>query len=420
MVLLVLTLSAGCGQGAGASRPRRAVGAVSSSAPEPAHETSDTLTPRPGEPVWEASGGLLESRGQWSLPAGTQFQETAVGGLSALAYDSAQEVFYALSDDRGEHSPARFYHLKIDLSAGSISPDSVRLAGVTTLRNAAGNPFPAGGIDPEGLVYDPHRRSLFLSSEGDRSFWLDPFVGEISLDGGWRRALTVPGHYLPRPGEGTHSGTGVRTNFGFESLTLLTGSKDVAEEPAALFTATESALMQDGPGPLRKRPSPARILRFDPTSGLATGEFLYRVSPVARDPAIPGTFAIRGLTELLALSPDSLLALERSFSLGSGFTLRLYRVSLEGADNLLGKEKIEHEGRQVRAVRKTLLLDFAAAGLPLDNFEGLCLGPPWPDGRESLFVISDNNFDSTHPTWLLAFAYDSSALQSTPSRRTTR
>ena len=58
----------------------------------------------------------------------------------------------------------------------------------------------------------------------------------------------------------------------------------------------------------------------------------------------------------------------------------------------------------VRPVQKTLLLDLRTLGLPLDNVEGMTIGPDLPDGRRSLLLVSDNNFAATQFTQFLLFA----------------
>jgi len=379
------------------------------------------------EAVAVASGGALEYRGQARLATGHRFADTEVGGLSALAWDPDRNLFYALSDDRSERAPARFYTLEIALADGLLTAEDLRFTGVTTLRDEGGEPFPPGGIDPEGIAFagsttsgsttsgsttsgsttsgsttsgstTPGGGTLFVSSEGDSRNLLAPFVREMGTDGSFRRGLEVPAPYLPVAGKKW----GVRNNLGFEALTFLPGAGP--SRPPLLFAATESALAQDGPGPSLDAASPARILRFDAASGVLTGEFLYRVDPVAVPSPVPGGFLSRGLTELVALSPESFLGLERSFSLGAGFTIRLYRISLTGADNLLGRESLAGLGEGVRGAEKSLLLDFGAAGLPLDNFEGLAFGPILPGGRQSLLVVADNNFSGDEATWFLLFA----------------
>jgi len=65
----------------------------------------------------------------------------------------------------------------------------------------------------------------------------------------------------------------------------------------------------------------------------------------------------------------------------------------------------------ITPVGKTLVLDLSEVpGLSpdlapsLDNFEGLAFGPRLADGRSTLIVVSDDNFNETQRTWFLQFA----------------
>jgi hypothetical protein len=55
-------------------------------------------------------------------------------------------------------------------------------------------------------------------------------------------------------------------------------------------------------------------------------------------------------------------------------------------------------------MRKKLLLDLDTLGIPLDNIEGLTFGPRLRDGRQSVVLVSDNNFAATQFTQFLLFA----------------
>jgi 3-phytase len=117
-----------------------------------------------------------------------------------------------------------------------------------------------------------------------------------------------------------------------------------------------------------------------------------------------GAFAVNGLVDLLPLNDQFLLAMERSFSVGApgtGNTIKLYSVAFPGADDVDGLESIA--GTTVRPVEKTLLLDLRTLGIPLDNVEGMTLGPKLPDGRQSLVLVSDNNFAASQFTQFLLF-----------------
>ena len=69
----------------------------------------------------------LELLDEYLLPKQV-FEDAPVGGLSAITYDRKSDRFYALSDDRGKFSPARFYTLKLNWQttpAGQPQIDSV-------------------------------------------------------------------------------------------------------------------------------------------------------------------------------------------------------------------------------------------------------------------------------------------------------
>ncbi|NJO72193.1 MAG: hypothetical protein HC825_12010 [Oscillatoriales cyanobacterium RM1_1_9] len=67
-------------------------------------------------PLVKADAKKLELLGQATFPTGFMFQDTEVGGLSGITYNPDLDVYYAISDDRGEKTPSRFYTLKIDLT----------------------------------------------------------------------------------------------------------------------------------------------------------------------------------------------------------------------------------------------------------------------------------------------------------------
>jgi 3-phytase/alkaline phosphatase D len=240
---------------------------------------------------------------------------------------------------------------------------------------------------------------LFISSEGERSTnrLIDPFVNEFSLQGKQFNELPVPDKFNPA-GVGEND-PGIRNNLAFESLTI-------SPDQRFLFTATENALVQDGPAATLTNGSPSRILQYDLQTGEAVGEFLYITDPVADAPNPTGSFSTNGLVELLALDNNgTFLSLERSFSTGVGNSVKLYQTSILGATDISDLDSVNPA--EVDAVaQKRLLLDLADLGITLDNLEGLALGPTLEDGRQSLIVVADNNFSSTQFTQVLSFALD--------------
>ena len=117
-------------------------------------------------------------------------------------------------------------------------------------------------------------------------------------------------------------------------------------------------------------------------------------------------FSVNGLVELLPLNNEFLIAMERSFSVGvaaTGNSIKLYTVALPGATDINGVDSLAGKLDRVRPAHKTLLLDLDQLGIPLDNVEGLTLGPRLPNGRQSVVLVSDNNFAASQFTQFLLF-----------------
>jgi hypothetical protein len=339
----------------------------------------------------------LDFRGQAIIPTGTTFEGTTVGGLSSITYDARHGVYYVLSDDQGQFQPARFYTVAIDLRDGRLADGDVSFRSVTTLLAPDGQPYPPMSLDPEGLALTGDRKLVF-TSEGLPNSPIDPFVRRNSLDGSFLDSLLVPQPFLVTA---DHS-SGVRPNLGFESA-------GVSRDGRSVFTATENALYQDGPAATVSNGSPARIMRYDLRTGRPDRQWVYNTDPVAEAPVPPTNFSVNGLVELLPLDDDSLIAMERSFSVGApdtGNTIKLYEVDLRGATNVNGVDSLQGKLDRVRPARKKLLLNLDELRIPLDNVEGLTFGPRLRGGRRSLVLVSDNNFAATQFTQFLVFALD--------------
>ncbi len=344
----------------------------------------------------------LEFLGEVIFSTGFTFADTEVGGISGLTYDAARNTYYALSDDRSNINDARFYTVDIDLSDGSLDEGDVEFQDVTTLLNVSSRAFTPSSLDPEGIALT-NRGTLFISSEGDGNNLVDPFIAEFSLGGQIFNELNIPKKFLPTVAQSS----GIQNNQAFESLTITPDGK-------TLFTATENALFQDGERSSLKAGSPIRILQFDLETREAVGEFLYFTDSIPVTPNPVDGFADNGLVELLAIdNTGTFLALERSFAVGVGNNIRLYEVNLQGATNISSVEELlnEEEITDVDAiVSKRLLLDFSDLGITLDNSEAVSFGEKLPDGRQTIIVASDNNFNAAQKTQFLAFAIDTETI----------
>ena len=341
-------------------------------------------------PAAEITG--IDFLGHANLPKGLSFQKTEIGGLSGITYNSKDDVYYAISDDRSQKFPARFYSLKIDLSQGVLQPKGVKPIGVTTLLNSQGQTFPNRTIDAEGIALT-NNGTVYISSEGDVGKSIKPFIKEFSLDSGKElNSLPIPEKFLPT-GNGKQ---GIRNNLAFESLTITSNQRH-------LFTASENALIQDGTEAKPKVNTSCRILQYNLLTKQPEKEFLYQTKPVIPLFNISGLFA-SGLPDLLALDDrGNFLSIERSLT-GLGFSIRLYQVSLQGATDISNVDSlVKAKSQNIKPVGKKLLFDLRKLDVLLDNIEGLTLGPKLPGGHRSLILISDNNFRSIQKTQILAF-----------------
>ena len=313
---------------------------------------------------------------------------TSVGGLSALAYAGRQNVYYSLVDNGPTAaSEARFYTLRLPLKERLGTPE---ILDVTTLKDASGQPFTASNFDGEGLTRT-RRGDLLASSE------TEPSIRRFDRDGNLLGELPVPQKFRVAPeGEGQRNQT-------FESLAL-------APNGRSLFTANEGYLLADGE--TADGSDLIRILRYEDRGkgGLVPAEEFFYLA----DPNL-------GVVEIVALSEDELLVLERGFQSGVGNTVRVYRVSLDGAEDVSDEPSLAAPG--LEPVEKELLVDLAdcpssGATTPgtqpnplLDNYESLALGPRLPGGRRSLLLQSDDNFSAGQVTRVVALGVESGQLR---------
>lgn len=342
----------------------------------------------------------LDFLSEFILPA-TQFQDTPIGGLSGITYDRHRNVFYAISDDRGDFAPARFYTLKLNLDTQDPKASkiqSVTVEGVTSILDDQGQTYAKGTVDPEDIDLSP-LDTLFISSEGVAGQEIAPFIREYELKTGQlKRSLPVPERYRPKKEAGKLI-QGVGENLGFEALTL-GGISPGAIEPFRLFTATESALTQDvSPEHPQQGASRNRWLHYtiDPDHSLLVSEQMYVMDPP------PEGAQFHGLTDILAIDQGGhFLSLERSFG-SKGFAVKLFQLSIGNATDTVRIDTFQGTLPGVQPIRKKLLLDLGELGIRLDNLEGMTLGPQLPDGSRSLLLISDNNFNPLQINQFLLF-----------------
>lgn len=315
-----------------------------------------------------------------TLDATTPVAETRVGGLSALVWDRKRNFYYAPAD--ASHSGgARIYTLRLNWDKGKLA--NAEVMGVSRLRNRDGKPLPGADLEGAALSFS---NTLWLANEPFPTSWLRAFdcrtggqVGEIDLPASYF------GNGQNTPGESTPSTQGLELNRGIESLTISPDGK-------RLWTATEMSLLQDRET-LGTRVS--RITRYS-RKGLNWHPECERLY----------TIRARGMfnttSEILALDERHLLILERRLKVpmarSQDFAFSLFLVDYDQPDatDVLAREARGNEAR----LKKIRLFDSVEAGIvEADNVEGMCLGPV-VDGKQTLILVSDDNFRESQATRL--------------------
>ena len=328
------------------------------------------------------------------------FNGTLVGGLSGIDYDAASGDWVLESDDRSEFNPARFYRASLHYDSDGFS--GVTLNSVHFFKQAAGGNYPnlaharldRGDQVPdiETIRVDPVDGSLWYGSEGNRKVGLDPFVAHASRDGRYLATLPTPPMFKVSQQE-----LGSRNNMTFEGLSF-------APDGQSLWLGMEAPLYQDGPLATPEQGSVVRITQLNRT-GQVLAQYAYDIEPIASTPA-PGRNADNGVSEILAVDAQRLLIVERAgVENADGLYanhVRIYEMDVAGATDI--KDLPALKGAQYVPARKRLLLDLGKIGLPrVDNLEGISWGPRLANGRRSLVMVSDDNFNAQQVTQLLVF-----------------
>lgn len=326
---------------------------------------------------------------------------STIGGLSAIDYNPNTGNYYAQIDGRNSTAlgGARFYTLDLDVSKfqKSNTPGSagVTYLASTNILSSTGTAYTQTERDPEAIRYNAATNSLFFSSEGFRQNGnvRAPTIQEMALNGSYIRDFAVPAKFVQTGSvAGTSAGDkGVRDNLGFEPMTLSTdGSK--------LYTANESALIQDGATSTNSTGAKVRFTEYNMTTGQAGAEFVYALNNKSG----------RGLVEMLAIGDRQFLTLERSGS----YSIGIYYTDARNATDVSSFDSLSAAGSYT-AMTKSLVLDLGTvkntdgSALKLGNVEGMTFGADL-NGQHTLILVSDNNLatsGTTERTQYIAFSY---------------
>ena len=353
------------------------------------------LTPKPD------AIASLHFLGEQDIPYNLLYNNTTVGGLSGIDYDSTHGTYYLISDDRSAFNPARFYTACISFTQNGI--DSFYFTDVQNMLQSTGNVYPNTKQDPyhtpdpEAMRYNPVSKQLVWSSEGERivkdkdTVLENPSVITIAADGKYIDSFRLPANLVMQSTE-----KGPRQNGVLEGLSF-------ADNYSTLFVNVEEPLYEDGPrADLVDNNAYIRILKFDVATKTNTAQYAYKLDPVAY-PANPSTgFKINGVPDILSIGNNKLLVIERSFSTGRlPCTIKIFIADLNGVTDVTNIPLMN--STQFVPVSKKLLLNMDDLGIYIDNIEGVTFGPTLPNGHKTLLFIADNNFTQIEKTQLLLF-----------------
>jgi hypothetical protein len=340
--------------------------------------------------------GALHFIGAVTVPNDRMVDGTLVGGLSGIDYDPAADLWYLISDDKSDKNPARFYTATLAFDKTHLA--SVEIGHAVTLLQADGQPYPnakTGGDvpDPESIRRDPMTGNLWWTSEGDRKLGLSPFLRVAAPDGKPVADVAVPEIFSMNKDQEI----GPRHNLGFEGVSFAPDGKSV-------WLAMESALYQDGPIATPSAGAIARLTRLD-RDDKVLAQFAYPLDPIQAVPT--GKNGDNGIGEILALDDTHALVLERSGVEGADgiwkLYIRIYAIDTAGATEIAAVPSLA--SANYIPVAKRLVIDLAKTADigPVDNIEGMSWGPTLADGKRSLVLVSDNNFNPAQVTQFLAF-----------------
>lgn len=292
------------------------------------------------------------------------YGDAKVGELSGLAYDGSHLL--AVSDTSALWTLTR--------PTRSLGTEPVAYQ---PLHDEHGKP-----VDSEAVAVDRDGTRLITSE-------IEPSVRRYDRDGTVLASLPVPDRFRVAPaGEAEENAT-------FEGLTLLPGDR-------SLIATMESPLSGDGTDVNGNGLN--RFVRWDRRNGQFT---------VAKQYAFTVDAGLQ-ISDVQAMSPTTLLVLERGWKEGYGNTIRLYQADLAGAQDVTDVKSLATT--TVRQVHRTLLADIgqcptggATTKQPqpnplLDNIEGMAFtGRYLPGGRRELLMVSDDNLSDAQITRLYSF-----------------
>ena len=334
------------------------------------------------------------------IPFDETFQNTKVGGLSGIDYDTKNDLYYLISDDRSMFNDSRFYTAKIRLLENKVQ--AIDFQSVSALTNETRKVYgnwnitPTTSADPEDIRFNPKTNTLVWSSEGarmstaDKEVLQNPSLNFMDLKGDFLGNITLPENLKMQKLE-----KGPRNNGTLEGITFDKKYKNI-------YTNIEEPLFEDGNQANTSKGGLIRFYQFNAKTKKNTAQFGYQLEPIAREPNPKGAFGVNGVSAIQYYGKNQLLVVERSYSTGTqACTVKVFLCDLKKATNVKNYNSLQNQ--KIELASKKLILNMDDLGIFIDNIEGLTFGPKLANGNPSIIFVSDNNFSDKQKTQLLVF-----------------
>jgi hypothetical protein len=336
------------------------------------------------------------------------------GGLSAIDYVGSGNRFLLLADrgagDGAVSFPCRLHEAKLQVNEADKSIE-FELLETRMLVSKEGQPLVGSltahaadlastdlahwtAFDPEGLRRLSNGNLLITEEYGPRVVMFD---GRSRLI----REVEVPEKFRFRAPENGNFVRGAYPNRGLEGVA-------VTPSGARFVAAIQSPLIQDG------------VIEADKCVGMNSRWIIYDANAqVEREVVYPMENLKTGVSEILAVSESKFLVLERDSKGGKeAKTKRIYLCDIAKASDVRNVAALPQLDlpADIQPVSKRLFIDlldnaFGIAGKHApEKPEGLTWGEPLADGRRTLWVCCDNDFDVQRTTDFYCFAIAESAL----------
>lgn len=333
---------------------------------------------------------------EYVISANLTFQNSSVGGLSSIEYVDGK--YYFVVDDNGQLGDKvigkpRFYEAGITIRQNKIESvefertmlfENYVLDGLDQVTEQA-KQFP---LDPESLRILPTTGQVIWTSEGGIKHKIAPAIFvESKGNNAFYNSMQLPEMFK------LNDDSGPRHNAVFEGLSI-------SHDHKGIWVSMEGALKQDDTEADLEKGALLRFSHFDLKNQTLTKQFVYPLSKMPRRPnAKPDAFRTNGVVEILQINATQFLVLERAYTSGladGGNNVDLFFVDISKATDVKAFFSLKEKTFSVAAKKKLLSLNDIVEQLPskrIDNLEGMTLGPELANGKQSLLMISDNNFN---------------------------